>query len=48
MSGRLHWCDNGARDKGTIDDLPWAPVFDPAANARALSASRAEGLLGGE
>ena len=29
---------------GTIDDLPWASVFDPAANARALSAIQAEGF----
>jgi hypothetical protein len=32
------------RDDGTIDDLPWASVFDPAANARALSAIQAEGF----
>jgi hypothetical protein len=31
-------------DDGTIDDLPWASVFDPAANARALSAIQAEGF----
>ena len=31
-------------DDGTIDDLPWATVFDPAANARALSAIQAEGF----
>lgn len=29
---------------GTIDDLPWASIFDPAANARALSAIQAEGF----
>lgn len=34
----------GAGDDGTIDDLPWASVFDPAANARALSAIQAEGF----
>jgi hypothetical protein len=34
----------GFRDDGTIDDLPWASVFDPAANARALSAIQAEGF----
>ncbi len=33
-----------SRDDGTIDDLPWASVFDPAANARALSAIQAEGF----
>jgi hypothetical protein len=31
-------------DRGSIDDLPWASVFDPAANARALSAIQAEGF----
>lgn len=31
-------------DDGTIDDLPWAAVFDPATNARALSAIQAEGF----
>jgi len=36
--------DNGAGDNGSIDDLPWASVFDPAANARALSAIQAEGF----
>jgi hypothetical protein len=36
--------DRGFRDDGTIDDLPWASVFDPAANARALSAIQAEGF----
>ncbi|MGZ4509985.1 MAG: hypothetical protein ACXVX4_01225 [Mycobacterium sp.] len=34
----------GSGDDGTIDDLPWASVFDPAANARALSAIQAEGF----
>lgn len=29
---------------GTTDDLPWASLFDPAANARALSAIQAEGF----
>lgn len=33
-----------ANDDGTVDDLPWASVFDPAANARALSAIQAEGF----
>ena len=32
---------NGA---GSLNDLPWASVFDPAANARALSAIQAEGF----
>jgi len=37
--------DSGANDeRGSIDDLPWASVFDPAANARALSAIQAEGF----
>ena len=36
--------DRGFGDDGTIDDLPWASVFDPAANARALSAIQAEGF----
>lgn len=31
-------------DDGTLGDLPWASVFDPAANARALSAIQAEGF----
>ena len=35
--------DRGAGDSGT-GDLPWASVFDPAANARALSAIQAEGF----
>lgn len=29
---------------GTIDDLPWASIFDPATNARALNAIQAEGF----
>jgi hypothetical protein len=36
--------NRGFRDDGTIDDLPWASIFDPAANARALSAIQAEGF----
>jgi hypothetical protein len=36
--------NRGFHDDGTIDDLPWASVFDPAANARALSAIQAEGF----
>jgi hypothetical protein len=35
--------DRGNGD-GNISDLPWASVFDPAANARALSAIQAEGF----
>jgi len=31
-------------DDGSISDLPWASVFDPAANVRALSAIQARGL----
>lgn len=31
-------------NQGSISDLPWASVFDPAANARALSAIQAEGF----
>lgn len=31
-------------DEGSLGDLPWASVFDPAANARALSAIQAEGF----
>ena len=36
--------NRGFRDDGTIDDLPWTSVFDPAANARALSAIQSEGF----
>jgi hypothetical protein len=36
--------NRGFREDGTIDDLPWASVFDPAANARALSAIQTEGF----
>lgn len=32
------------RDGGGGNDLPWASVFDPAANARAFSAIQAEGF----
>ena len=35
---------SGSGQDGSIDDLPWASVFDPAANARALSAIQAEGF----
>jgi hypothetical protein len=33
-----------ATDDGSIRDLPWASVFDPVANARALSAIQARGF----
>ena len=36
--------NRGFGDDGTVDDLPWASVFDPAANARALSAIQSEGF----
>jgi hypothetical protein len=32
------------RDDGSFSDVPWSSVFDPAANARALSAIQAEGF----
>ena len=31
-------------DDGTVTDLPWAAVFDPAANIRALGAVQSQGL----
>lgn len=34
----------GGSDDGSIGDLPWAAVFDPAANARALGAIQARGF----
>jgi hypothetical protein len=34
----------GNGERGSTDDLPWASVFDPAANARALNAIQAEGF----
>src|SRR5262245_49571648 len=36
--------DRGFSDDGSIGDLPWTAVFDPVANARALSAIQAEGF----
>jgi hypothetical protein len=36
--------NGGGTDDGTISDLPWATVFDPVANARALSAIQARGF----
>jgi hypothetical protein len=41
--GKGQLVDRGTGD-GSINDLPWASVFDPAANARALSAIQAEGF----
>lgn len=35
---------NKTFDDDSIDDLPWASIFDPSANARALSAIQAEGF----
>src|SRR5262245_40443600 len=34
----------GGSDHGSIGDLPWGAVFDPAANARALGAIQARGF----
>lgn len=36
--------EGGFADDGAIADLPWASVFSPTANARALSAIQAEGF----
>lgn len=36
--------NGGVNDDGNISDLPWASVFDPVANARALSAIQARGF----
>jgi hypothetical protein len=36
--------NGGVNNEGTISDLPWARVFDPVANARALSAIQARGF----
>jgi hypothetical protein len=36
--------NGGVTDDGTISDLPWTTVFDPVANARALSAIQARGF----
>lgn len=37
--------DNGTNsERGSTEDLPWASVFDPAANARALNAIQSEGF----
>ncbi len=34
----------GPADNGSINDIPWTAVFDPVANARALSAIQARGF----
>jgi hypothetical protein len=34
----------GSNDNGSIADLPWAAVFDPTANVRALTAIQARGF----
>jgi hypothetical protein len=36
--------DRGFTDDGGINDIPWTAVFDPVANARALSAIQARGF----
>ncbi len=36
--------NGGVTENGSIGDLPWASVFDPVANARALSAIQARGF----
>ncbi|MCZ8379049.1 hypothetical protein O6P37_09265 [Mycobacterium sp. CPCC 205372] len=36
--------ERGLGDDSTLLDLPWAAVFDPAANARALGAVQSQGL----
>lgn len=36
--------DRGLNDDGSISELPWAKVFDPVANAHALSAIQARGF----
>lgn len=36
--------ERGLGDDSTISDLPWAAVFDPAANIRALGAVQSQGL----
>lgn len=36
--------NRGVGDDGSLADLPWTAVFDPAANARALSAIQAQGF----
>jgi hypothetical protein len=36
--------DRGFGDDRSVSDLPWASVFDPSSNTRALSAIQAEGF----
>jgi hypothetical protein len=36
--------DGGSYDDGSLADLPWGSVFDPAVNARALSSVQARGF----
>lgn len=36
--------DRGLGDDGAVADMPWASVFSPTANARALNAIQAEGF----
>lgn len=36
--------DRSFTDDGSINDIPWTAVFDPVANARALSAIQARGF----
>jgi hypothetical protein len=36
--------DGGSYDDGSLADLPWGSVFDPAINARALSSVQARGF----
>ncbi|MFN8033970.1 hypothetical protein [Mycobacterium sp. ST-F2] len=36
--------DRGLGDDGAVADMPWASVFSPTANARALGAIQAEGF----
>lgn len=36
--------NQNSNDRGSINDLPWASVFDPAANARAFTEIQAEGF----
>jgi hypothetical protein len=44
LQGRILQVSRGFGDDGNITDLPWASVFDPAANARALNAIQAQGF----
>jgi hypothetical protein len=44
MDGERHVTRNGAGDEGAISDVPWALVFDPAINVRALGEIQARGF----